>query len=60
MVQGLLEEGRLMEIHEYCRQDVIQTYFLLLRVELTRGRIDQAEYETAWGATECFREQLEG
>ena len=33
--------------------------FLLLRVELTRGRINQAEYEIAWGATECFREQLE-
>ena len=59
MVQGLWEEGRLTDIHGYCRQDVIQTYFLLLRVELTRGRINQAEYEIAWGATECFREQLE-
>ena len=58
MVQGLWEEGRLVEIHEYCRQDVIQTYFLLLRVELMRGRIDQTRYEAAWAATERFREQL--
>lgn len=58
MVQGLWEDGRLAEIHEYCRQDVIQTYFLLLRVELMRGRIDQGRYEAAWAATERFREQL--
>jgi predicted PolB exonuclease-like 3'-5' exonuclease len=59
MVQGFWEEGRLAEIHEYCRQDVIQTYFLLLRVELMRGRIDERQFEAAWAATERFRDQLE-
>jgi predicted PolB exonuclease-like 3'-5' exonuclease len=44
-VQELFEAGRLDEIHRYCRCDVIQTYFLFLRVELLRGRIDQARYE---------------
>lgn len=60
MIQELWEEGRLPEIHEYCRQDVIQTYFLLLRVELMRGRIDQRQFQTAWEATQEFRDQLEG
>ena len=60
MVQDMWEAGRLAEIHEYCRQDVIQTYFLLLRVELMRGRIDRGQYEAAWTASERFREQLEG
>lgn len=59
MVQGVWEEGRLAEIHDYCRQDVIQTYFLFLRVELMRGRMDQRRYETAWAATEGFRGRLE-
>ena len=59
MVQDLWEEGRLAEIHEYCRQDVIQTYLLLLRVELMRGRIDQRQYEAAWAASQRFRDQLE-
>ena len=59
MVQDLWEEGRLAEIHEYCRQDVIQTYLLLLRVELMRGRIDERQYEAAWAASQRFRDQLE-
>src|SRR6516225_4533066 len=38
MVQEYYDSGRLDEIHRYCRTDVIQTYFLFLRVELVRGR----------------------
>jgi 3'-5' exonuclease len=52
MVQELYEAGRLDEIDRYCRRDVIQTYFLFLRVELMRGRIDQVRYQRAW---ECGR-----
>ncbi len=59
LVQDMWDAGRLEEIHEYCRQDVIQTYFLLLRVERMRGRIDESQYEAAWAATERFRKQLE-
>lgn len=47
MVQQLWEDGRLDDIHRYCRTDVIQTYFLFLRVELTRGRITQEQYDAA-------------
>ena len=47
MVQQLWEDGRLDDIHRYCRTDVIQTYFLFLRVELMRGRITQQQYDTA-------------
>ncbi len=46
-VQEYFEAGRLAEIHRYCRSDVIQTYFLLLRVELMRGRIEEAGYRAA-------------
>ena len=44
MVQGLWEEGRLADIHRYCRRDVLQTYFLFLRVELVRGRVSPERY----------------
>ncbi len=59
MVQQLWEEGQLAEIHRYCRQDVIQTYFLFLRVELTRGRLSPAQYEQALAHSAAFREQIE-
>lgn len=53
-VQELYERGRLEEIHRYCRSDVIQTYFLFLRVELMRGRIDAAAYQAARDASAHF------
>jgi 3'-5' exonuclease len=58
-VQALWDAGRLDEIHAYCRRDVIQTYFLFLRVELMRGRITPEEYEVALAATTSFRSELE-
>lgn len=39
-VQGAWEAGRLEEIHRYCRDDVLQTYLLMLRVEVVRGRLE--------------------
>ncbi len=53
-IQELYETGRLDEIHRYCRSDVIQTYFLFLRVQLTRGHIDRAQYQRAWEAGAPF------
>jgi 3'-5' exonuclease len=58
MVQELYEAGRLDEVHRYCRSDVIQTYFLFLRVELMRGRIDQARYRRAWEAGARFLAEI--
>jgi 3'-5' exonuclease len=59
MVQQLWQEGRLGDIHRYCRHDVIQTYFLFLRVELMRGRMTPEQYEHAQGQSVKFREELE-
>src|SRR5208282_541653 len=59
-VQEAFESGRLGEIHRYCRSDVIQTYFLFIRVELMRGRIDEAGYRLAWAAAAPFMAQLGG
>ncbi|HXZ87229.1 MAG TPA: hypothetical protein VEF07_01580, partial [Candidatus Binataceae bacterium] len=52
------EAGRLDEIHRYCRADVIQTYFLFLRVELLRGRIEPAAYNAARDASAHFLKEL--
>src|SRR5262245_37938335 len=59
MVQQLWEEGRLADIHRYCRQDVMQTYFLFLRVELMRGRLTTEQYERALTQSAGFRAELE-
>jgi hypothetical protein len=57
-VQALWEAGRLAEIHAYCRRDVIQTYFLFLRLERMRGRITAAQQEAAAAASAAFRAEL--
>jgi len=59
MVQQLWEDGRLPDIHRYCRQDVMQTYFLFLRVELIRGRLTPEQYERAVAQSAQFRAELE-
>jgi predicted PolB exonuclease-like 3'-5' exonuclease len=58
MVQDYFEAGRLDEIHRYCRADVIQTYFLFLRVELLRGKIDRAAFQAAYEASAHFLDEL--
>jgi len=59
MVQEYFESGRLEEIHRYCRDDVIRTYFLFLRVQLMRGRIGEAAYNAAFSASEHFLAELD-
>ncbi|HVN27166.1 MAG TPA: hypothetical protein VMT64_01695, partial [Candidatus Binataceae bacterium] len=54
MVQEYFEAGRLTEIHRYCRNDVVQTYFLFLRVALMRGEIDEDLYNAASEASTHF------
>lgn len=48
-VQRLWEEGKLEEIHRYCRRDVLQTYRLFLRVEVMRGRLERARCDELLG-----------
>jgi predicted PolB exonuclease-like 3'-5' exonuclease len=57
-VQALWEAGRLADIHAYCRRDVVQTYFLFLRLEAMRGRITPDEEATALARTAAFRSEL--
>jgi predicted PolB exonuclease-like 3'-5' exonuclease len=59
MVQQLWQEGRLSDVHRYCRHDVIQTYFLFLRVELLRGRLTPEQYNCTLAESRRFREELE-
>jgi 3'-5' exonuclease len=54
MVQEYFETGRLDEIHRYCRNDVVQTYFLFLRVALVRGEIIDHVYRIASEASQHF------
>jgi predicted PolB exonuclease-like 3'-5' exonuclease len=42
MVQDLWNAGRSAEIHDYCRGDVLDTYFVFLRSRLLAGDIDLA------------------
>ena len=42
MVQDLWDAGRAAEIHDYCRGDVLDTYFLFLRSRVVAGDIDLA------------------
>lgn len=58
-VQELWEAGRLEEIHRYCRRDVIQTYFLFLRLELVRGRLTPERYHELFESAAAFRAELD-
>ena len=39
MVQDMFEAGRLREINEYCRCDVLDTYFVFLRTRVLTGQL---------------------
>jgi hypothetical protein len=40
MVQDLFDQGKLAEINDYCRCDVLDTYFVFLRAAVLLGRLD--------------------
>ncbi|MBV8772166.1 MAG: ribonuclease H-like domain-containing protein [Deltaproteobacteria bacterium] len=58
MVQEYFDAKRYNEIHHYCRADVIQTYFLFLRIEMMRGRLSRTSYQAACSAASAFFEEL--
>lgn len=39
MVQDLFQEGKVAEINDYCRCDVLDTYFVFLRCEVLLGQL---------------------
>ena len=55
-MEYLYRQQRLKEINQYCITDVLQTYLLFLRVELLRGKLNAAAYESALSAA---REDLQ-
>ena len=44
-VEKYFNAGRIQDIADYCRSDVINTYRLWLRHELFRGRLDESQFE---------------
>jgi predicted PolB exonuclease-like 3'-5' exonuclease len=57
-VQRLWECGQHDAIHRYCRHDVIQTYFLFLRVEQMCGRLSPDDRARAEAASAPYRAEL--
>lgn len=57
MVLDLYRAGRLNEISEYCRCDVLDTYFVFLRVQVLMGRITREREEELIQATRLMLEQ---
>ena len=44
-VEAYFNGGRIQEIADYCRSDVINTYRLWLQHVLFHGRLDQGQFE---------------
>jgi predicted PolB exonuclease-like 3'-5' exonuclease len=44
-VETYFRAGRIREIADYCRSDVINTYRIWLRYELFRGKLTRAQFE---------------
>jgi predicted PolB exonuclease-like 3'-5' exonuclease len=57
-VQQMWEDGRLADIHQYCRNDAIRTYALWLRLELIRGRMSQHQYDDVCAAAAPWLKEI--
>ena len=54
MVQDLFNQGRLDDVHRYCRCDVLDTYFVFLRYSVLRGRISAKREKELVEETRAF------
>ncbi len=59
-VQVLWERGRWADIHRYCRDDVLQTYFIFVRVAHLRGQLSDEGLARAEAAAAAYRAELGG
>lgn len=60
MVQDMYDEGRLDEINEYCRCDVLDTYFVFLRAKVVTGMITlEEEIELVASTKEWLEERAD-
>jgi predicted PolB exonuclease-like 3'-5' exonuclease len=57
MVQDLYNEGRLQEINDYCRCDVLDTYFVFLRSRVLVGQLPLDEEQKIVDETKAWLQQ---
>jgi hypothetical protein len=57
MVQDLFDDGKLAEINDYCRCDVLDTYFIFLRTRVVLGQLTLAEEQELIAATKEWLEE---
>jgi 3'-5' exonuclease len=60
MVQDLFNEGRLAEINDYCRCDVLDTYFVLLRTAVLLGWLKLDEEQAVVASAKDWLEAKAG
>jgi 3'-5' exonuclease len=53
-VEAMVQEGRLAEVADYCRSDVVNTYGAWLRYELFRGRVSEPQFAASESALAAF------
>ncbi len=57
MVQDMYDQGRHTEINDYCRCDVLDTYFVFLRGMLMQGHIDLQREQTLIAEAKAYLEE---
>ena len=57
MVQDLYHDGRLQEINDYCRCDVLDTYFVFLRTMVMFGRLTLELEQSLVGEAKAWLEE---
>ncbi|MHB8899238.1 MAG: 3'-5' exonuclease [Thermoguttaceae bacterium] len=57
MVQDMYDAGRLGEINDYCRCDVLDTYFVFLRSRVLLGQLTLQQEQALIGETKAWLEQ---
>jgi predicted PolB exonuclease-like 3'-5' exonuclease len=60
MVQDLYNEGRLAEINDYCRCDVLDTYFVLLRTAVLLGWLKLEDEQSVVAAAQDWLQAKAG
>lgn len=56
-VQDLYDAGQALDINNYCRCDVLDTYFVFLRSQVLIGRLSLAEEQTIVAETKTWLEE---
>lgn len=60
MVQDMFDQGQLSEINDYCRCDVLDTYFVFLRVSVLTGKLTLEAEQALMSQTQAWLEERQG